>query len=290
VVRADRDTLAHYEELALARYASGVGTDQGVIKIQAEITRDDHRLLDIATRRATLVAALNALRDAPPGTPVPELGQAAYPAVELSLDELRARARAQRPELARAEAELTGADHAIELARREYKPDLTLGAVYTMVGKRSDPAGIAMPPPDDGSDVFGISLSVNLPVHRGRLAAGVEQAAQQRLAAAERQRTVLNEIDRALAELVARVRLTWDQLRLFETLLGVQAEESLRSAESGYAAGTLGALDLLDAERVLLDVKVSTERTRADYAIAIARLEGAVGEPISAPALEGGAR
>ena len=71
VVETDRDTLIHYEQLARARYASGEGIEQGVIKIQAEITKDDNRLLEIAIRRATLVAALNALRDSPPGEPDP---------------------------------------------------------------------------------------------------------------------------------------------------------------------------------------------------------------------------
>jgi outer membrane protein TolC len=54
----------------------------------------------------------------------------------------------------------------------------------------------------------------------------------------------------------------------------------LRSAEAGYSAGTLNALDLLDAERVLLDVRTGSLRARADYAIALIRLEGAVGEPL----------
>ena len=63
VLRDDRATLGHYEELSRARYASGVGLEQAVIKLQAEITRDDNRLLELANRRAGLVAALDALRD-----------------------------------------------------------------------------------------------------------------------------------------------------------------------------------------------------------------------------------
>jgi outer membrane protein TolC len=72
-------------------------------------------------------------------------------------------------------------------------------------------------------------------------------------------------------------------------VLLVQAEQSLQSAEAGYAAGTLNALDLLDAERVLLEVRTGTERARADHAIALARLEGAVGAPLGIET-EGGGR
>ena len=67
-----------------------------------------------------------------------------------------------------------------------------------------------------------------------------------------------------------------------EDVLEIQASQSLRSAEAGYAAGTLNALDLLDAERVLLDVRIAAARARADYAITLAELEGTVAAPVSA--------
>jgi outer membrane protein TolC len=280
VVLADRDTLEHYEELARTRYASGVGIEQAVVKIQAEITKDDTRLLDIGSRRATLVAALNALRDEPQATQIPAVVLPDYAEVRPDRQALRERAQMLRPEMAQAESEIARAETGIELARKEYKPDLTLGAVYTRVGPRGDAAGIAVPPPDNGKDVFAISASINLPIRRGRLRAGVEEATERRRAADEGKRSVVTAIDRALGELTERVTLTWQQLHLLRDVLGIQADQSLRSAEAGYASGSLNSLDLLDAERVLLEVRTATERTRADYAIALARLEGAVGEPV----------
>jgi outer membrane protein TolC len=286
VVETDRETLIHFEQLARTRYASGVGSQQSVVKIQAEITKDDTRLLDIAARRAGLVAALNALRDRPQGTTIASIELPPVGGNAPTLGELRARALEARPELARAERELERADVLIDLAREEGKPDFTLGAIYAAVGKRSDPAGQLEPPPDNGDDVFGFSLSINLPLQRGRLRAGVEQAAASRLAAVERKRDVIASIDRVLGELVERLRLTGEQARLFERVLLVQAEQSLHSAEAGYAAGSLSSLDLLDAERVLLEVRTASLRACADYAIALARLEGAVGGPV-VPGTEG---
>lgn len=94
-------------------------------------------------------------------------------------------------------------------------------------------------------------------------------------------------IDRELGELAERLPLTRSQLELLDGLLAVQTEEALRSAETAYATGTLGALDLLDAERVLLEVRIAAARTRADYRIAIARLEGALGVPIADLSIDG---
>lgn len=290
VIQTDRETLIHYEQLARARYASGVGIEQGVIKIQAEITQDDNRLLDIATLRATLVASLNSLRDRPQETRIPAItlpppmSETAPP-----LAALRARALEARPELDAADADIDRSDTLIELAQKDYKPDFTVGATYGLVSGRTDLVGGLMPPPDNGKDVFGISLSLNLPIKRGKLNAGLEQATELRLAAVERKRDVTSVIDGALGELVERLRLSGEQVQLFERVLLIQAEQSLRSAESGYAAGSLNSLDLLDAERVLLEVRTGTERARADHAVALARLEGVIGEPLG-PETEGAER
>jgi cobalt-zinc-cadmium efflux system outer membrane protein len=281
VTRLDRETLSHYEELARVRYASGVGLEQAVVKIQAEITKDDNRALDIAKRRAAVVSSLNALRDLPQDTPLPLVELPKAREEQLSPASLRREALSRRPELAAAQAGIERAATLTELARKGYDPDVTLGLTYGLVTPRTDAAGRTNPPPDNGQDVLGVSAAVNLPIWRAKLSAGVTEAVQKRLAAEESKRTVITHIDSTLGDLTQRLPLTWQQVRLFEDVLAIQAEEALHSAESAYAAGTVNALDLLDAERVLLDVRTGTARARADYAIAIARLEGATGGPLA---------
>ena len=279
-VHLDRDTLSHYETLARARYASGVGLDQAVVKIQAEITRDDSRLLDIAARRATLVAALNDLRAAPRDAALPDPDLPAVTKLGLDVDVLLSQALQRRPELAGADAEIRGAALRIDLAKKEREPDVTLGLTYALVGRRDDPAGRASPPTDNGQDVLGISGAVTLPLWHARITAGIEEAAATRLAAESTRKAVENRIAAALSDLSQRIGLTGQQVHLFDRVLMVQAEQSLRSAESAYAAGTVNALDLLDAERLVLEVRTSSARARADHAIAIARLEGEIAAPL----------
>ena len=87
-----------------------------------------------------------------------------------------------------------------------------------------------------------------------------------------------------LEELTARIPLAWRQLRLLEDVLVVQAEEALDSARAGYVAGTLNALDLLDAEHVLFGAQTAVARAAADFAIYRVRLEGVVAGPLEEPA------
>lgn len=283
VVKSDRATLTHYEELARTRYAAGIGTSQAPIKIQAEITRDDNRLIEIGKRRASVLASLNALRDMPDaveveGTSVPRLG--ALPVRPTAWLE---RARRSRPELASARAEIERAATGVELAAKDYMPDVTFGLGYTLVGDRQDAAGIAMPPPDNGQDVIALTASINLPIWRERLASGVDEAARMREAAEAMERARVASIRRQLDDLAQRMPLTADQIYLLEDVLARQAEQSLLAAEAGYAAGTLGALDLLDAQRVLLEVRTAAARARADYAIAASALAVATATPLDVP-------
>jgi outer membrane protein TolC len=252
-----------------------------VVKIQAEITGDDARLLEIATRRSALSARLNALRDRPQGTPIPAFAVPIAVEPDLNPAELRAEALRRRPELIEADALIVRAERLGDSAAKGHSPDFTAGIKYAYVAKRRDRAGRDFPPEDNGQDVLGLFAAVNLPIHGKSIDAGVEEAAQWRLAAEERRRAVTTGIEGELGDLTSRLDLTWDRIRLFEDVLIHQAMESLRSAESAYATGTYNALDLLDAERVLLGVRVATERARTDYAVAAAELEGVVGMPLA---------
>ncbi len=340
IVSEDQTTLEHYEELAQARYASGVGIGQTAIKIQAEITRARARLIDILKRRASLIAEINTLRDRPAGTPVmlarishplpAAAGDAPHPATFSRIgvldglssttarpsgrkphwpqhlpalatkpgeicglgvspptintlppfDKIRESALDSRPELAEAQALIDMATIRVDLSQKDNRPDFTVGLNYALVGKRDDSAGQLNPPEGNGDDILGLSGGINLPIWRSKNAAGVEEAVQQQLAAEQARRLITAEIDGDLADLNRRVPLIQEQLDLFDQVLTVQCEESLRSAETAYASGTASALDLLDAERVLLGVRIAAERARTDLKIAIANLEGVLAAPL----------
>jgi len=280
LVGEDRGTLEHYAELALARYASGVGLDQAVIKIQAEITRTDARLFGIESRRASVVARLNAMRDLPQTTPLVISEPSSLHEPVLDADQLRIRALESRPELAAAQARVEAAELRVERRKKSYSPNLVVGLNYGYVSGRSDEAGRLNPPQDNGQDILGLSGGVSVPLWRSKLEAGVEEGVLTRLAAEEGRREITAAIDGGLGDLIHRIPLLVDQVELYDDVLLVQARQSLLSAESAYAVGTADALDLLDAERVLHGVRIAAERVRTDLGVAYARLEGVIAGPL----------
>jgi len=280
VVEEDRVTLEHYAELALARYASGVGIDQAVIKIQAEITRTEARLLALGARRAAVVARLNALRDRPQSTPVVVSESGRRRPGELVPEELRIRALDTRPEITAANAMVEAAASRVERKKKTYSPNVVVGLNYGYVSRRDDEAGRLNPPENNGQDILGLTGGISLPLWRSSLEAGVEEGVQSHLAAEEGRREVIAAIDGELGDLLHRIPLLTEQGELYDRVLIIQATQSLRSAESAYASGTANALDLLDAERVLLQVRIAAERVRSDLDVAYARIEGVIAGPL----------
>lgn len=275
-----RQHLLQHEEIARARYATGADLSQSVIKIQVEITDVDNQLLSIELRRVQLRELINELRDRPAETPLPRFVLSPVEVGQLSTETLTRRALVARPELVAADAEISRAEALIELARRVGKPDWRVGATYTFVDRRQDPAGRLMPPPDNGADIFGLQAAIVLPIYRRSNESAREEARQRRVAALLRRRAIEAEIRRGVADFSLRLPILWNQVRLVEDLLIVQAEESLDSAQAAYITGLLSALDLLDAEHVLFDLRIAAARAQADHLIVLAELEGAVGEAL----------
>jgi outer membrane protein TolC len=278
-----QDFLGHlrqHEEISQSRYATGIGASQDVVKIQAELTLAENLLLDIDQRRIDLEARLNDLRDRPASTVVLPAALPAGEEFRLDFRALREIAEQSRPEVTAVEARIAANEVRFKLAEKDFKPDFKVGLTYTFVDPRDDPAGVLNPPDGNGDDIFGIQGGVSIPIWRKKLNAGKEQANELELSALEAKREVLAGIEAAIGDLLQRIPLAWQQLRLLEDILVLQAEESVKSAQSGYVSGTFNALDLLDAEHVLFEAETAIARARADYAIRLAQLEGQLGRPL----------
>ena len=282
------EDLDQHEEVAQARYATGVGSTQAVLKLQAEMTRASQELLDLDSREAALRARLNGLRDRPAATPVtrgtlPEgIGE-----VDLRPERLLDRARSARPELQAADARLARADLVERLARMARRPDFRVGVTYTLVTSRDDDAARLLAIQGDGNDVFGLRGGVTLPIRKRSRAAAIQEALDLRSHAVDEKRHAELSVETEVGDLTERLPLAWRRLRLLEDLLVVQADEALESAEAGYIAGALNTFDLVDAEEVLFEALTAVDKARVDYLIGLAELEGAVGRPLPAPASGG---
>ena len=277
ITTQEEQLLRHYESLARSQYSQGIGLQQAVVKLQAEITRVLSRQQELLHQRVALEATLNTLRDRPVHLRIPEVELGDRPVVQLDDDLLYSVARTEAPE---AKAALLQMDHeevGIRIAQRRYWPDIVLGAGWGAVDHRRDGPGRSNPPPGNGKDTFSVTLGVNIPIYRNRIDAGVREATARLSAARATHRSTLNHIDLAVRSIGFRLTTMEEQIALFEKALLPQAEQALRATEEAYATGTTGVLDLLDSEEVLLDVRLGLVRLETEYMKGLAEMERTIG-------------
>ena len=277
ITREDESILEHYETLAQARYAQGAGSLQGVVKLQAQITRAQHRLQLLRSQRVDVEAELNGLLDRSADTPVGSVPLPSPPSHSFETEKLLQTGRLSRPEVQAARHRIEAGKRRIELARKGYRPDVSLGASFVNVLGRSDPAGSLHPPDQNGKNIYGLTLGINLPIRRRRHDAAVLEATEETIASRRAYHGLIRQVEVSIRTLGFRIQTLREQIDLFERTLLPQAEQVLRSTEEAYATGRLGVLDLLDSERDLFQLRMGLAGLISDTMKAMAEMERAVG-------------
>ena len=102
---------------------------------------------------------------------------------------------------------------------------------------------------------------------------GVAEAEELRRSSDAVLRSTRNRLRFLVQEALLKLESLEERRRLYDDVLLPQAEESLASAEAAYSTNRLAFLDLLDAERVLFQIRLTYHRLAADQWIALADLQ-----------------
>lgn len=279
IAQEEESILEHYETLAQARYAQGAGSLQGVVKLQAQITRSQHRSQLLRTQRVDAEAQLNGLLDRPAATPVAAISLPSPPRRSIEVEELLQTGRLRRPEIQAARHRIEAGKRRIELARKGYRPDLSLGASFVNVAGRSDPSGRLNPPDRNGKNIYGLTLGIKLPLRRRPRDAAVVEATESTISSRRAYRSLSRQVEVSIRAVAFRIQTLEEQIELFQRTLLPQTEQVLHSTEEAYATGRLGVLDLLDSERDLFQLRMGLAALISDTMKSLAELERAVGVP-----------
>jgi outer membrane protein TolC len=272
--------LRRFEQIALTRYSTGEGIQQSVIKVQTDITRLADRRTALRTR--LLVAERKIAGLLGPGEPlVLEPIRLRLPESRVDATALQEEAIARNPRIRAAQERIEADRVAVRRQLRESRPDLSVGLGYVDVGRREDAAGRLNPPDDNGQDIWALNVRLNIPLYRDRRRAGVAEAEGAVRSSEYALRGIEDRLRYEVQESVLRLESSTERARLYRDLLIPQAEQSLGSAETAYSTNRQPFLDLLDAERVLFEVRRTYHRLLADLWISLADLERVIARPLA---------
>jgi len=260
-IRLTRETIAvvnDFERLALQRLQVGQVSQQDVLRAQIELDRlasDLASLEDAAKPLEARWASALGVRSGEPAVPVPAKFEVEH--LDLSEEGLLETAYKTNPRLEAMQTEVDRAMALYELAQKANVPDWSWS-----VGANVKTSPITVMP----------SVGITLPIWRDKVKA--EIAAADAATGAARARLSSEQLDVAVefAENAYAWRDADRKVRLYEDKLISKAQASLDAASAGYTAGITGFLDLLDAERMLLEFKMNDAMAKGDREMALAEL------------------
>lgn len=264
--------LRDFSKAAEQQYATGSGIQANVLKSQVEISSIMERKLGFEKMRQGMVARLNALLNRPADSPLGVAAEIDTSRFSLPDSVLVKTALNEREELQATEAMIHKSEYMKSLAKREYLPDFNLQGTYITIPKV--PTSMFS---DAGKNPYSIMVGVNLPIWFGRRSAAVNEAEETIIANQRAYENLENNVKAEIADLYFQIATTGKTVDLYEQGLIAQAESSLQSALAAYRTGKLEFLNLLDAERMLLQFNLGYVKELSNYNKQVAAMARAVG-------------
>ncbi len=288
----NRLLLADIARVAEARYATGTGAQQDVLRARVDATRVAETASMLLEQQRTSLAQLNAVLDRASDTPVadariPEriaraavetdandvhfldasLGARAAGSLLPSLAALQARAGDASPVLRQSAAMIDAQSARVEFARKDDRPDFDLSLQY---GQRQG-----------RPDMVTAQVSVPLRLQRSARRDPQRAEAYAELAALEAEHVARrNALNADVARLVGLAEHSRTQLALYRVAILPQARVAVDAALAGYRTGRTDLTTVLTAQSAVFASELLYARAMTDFAKAIAALEQVTGSSI----------
>lgn len=260
-IGVNRETLrlvGEIEQLARTQNDAGKVTLQDVLRAQIEQERLTTEIANLDDSRRLLLAQFKAalgLKEEDAAPPVPQTF--ASTPLDLTPDQLLASALSRNPRLQAMEAEVRRADASWRLAFKARVPDFSFGLEADV---KSSPVLVR--------PQFGITL----PIWRDKIAAQIAGAQAGKRASEARFSAEQIALAVEFAEKSFMFREAGRHLELLTERLLPKSRQSLEVAQSGYVSGKGDFLSLLEAERALLEFRLSAVEARVQRELALAEL------------------
>jgi outer membrane protein TolC len=271
ITQAEQQLLLQIRDVANTRYATGQANQQDVLRADLEISNVENELIRLRQQLESNQARLGRLLHVAPQTRLLAMQHLPLDETPLDLEQLQRQAVAARPELHAKLAAIEREQRAVEVARLDYKPDLTLGMSWIDVST----AGVS--PVANGRDAFLLTTGINLPVYRKRLNASVRSAEAQAAAAARDYDSLRDATLEQVTDLLAQARSQQEMLILFREDILYKARQTLDVSRHAYNVGEVDFLQVIDNWRQALRYEVHYRRLDASQRQTLAELERVVG-------------
>jgi outer membrane protein TolC len=258
-------------DAALAKYRTGQGGQQDVLLAQLELSKLKDEKLELTGMRHVENVQFNVLLNRKPEAwaRIPREAEIKLPVLaDAALQEKAMRSSqlfAQRQNM------LDAARIKVDLAKKDFYPDLTVGGGYAV--RQNSPAG------EIRSDFLSVRMSINLPIYADqKQARAVDQRRSEFLREQYSAQDEHNKIHGEISAKIAEYGHAKERLALFEHEIIPQAEQTVRSLMARYQVSKIEVSDLLRAQLTLFQYQGLYWQALTRTQQVLAELSALVGE------------
>jgi outer membrane protein, heavy metal efflux system len=261
--------MQEFRESAQTKYINRTVTQQDILQADLELADLARRQLELERMQRVATARINTLLRRWPDAPLPPppaILDAPQPPADSSL--LWQTALEQRPDLAALAWRVQSAEAALELAYKNYRPDVDLFGRYDTFWQPANTQGPLR---------ASVGVAMNLPVYREKLRAAVCEAQfrlNQRRAEFD-QRSL--EIQHEVLSAAAQAEESRKTVELYAERLLPVAEQNVAAARANYEVGRLNFLQLAQTQRQLIMLRERQIEAVIAYQRRMAELNRALG-------------
>src|SRR5438132_7358609 len=260
-------SLRQIAEVSRSRYEVGKANAAEPLAGEVEGSKLLESEQDILRNISSEQSRLNVLMNRDAFAPLGQPEETQIKSLHVSMEQARALALANRPEIKIAQAKTDMEGSRLGLARRNWIPD---PAIKVEAQRYNDSRQAA-------SEVdAGVSFTVPW-INPGKYSAAVREA-KENLAAAQHEfdRTTAESLG-ALRDALEKVHTAKHHVDLFRDKLVPQARQAFEANQFAYETGKASFLEWITAQRNLRDLETMAQQHIADYHAALAELEAVVG-------------
>ncbi|MGD0225379.1 MAG: TolC family protein [Terriglobia bacterium] len=264
ILQKDREALEGFEKVTEIRYSVGKAAQQDVLRAQLEVTRLSQRATMLNQQRRTLEAQLNSLRNVPIDSPVGPPMAVQPSAFAYTQDQLQDAAQANYPVLKQRRTMVDQNRLSVDLARKERRPDFSVGYAYMQR--------------DGMPDMYGITLSTSLPLfHHRKQDMVIAEAAANLESARQMQANELTVLRYQVQQDFLEVQATEQLLKLYSQGIAPQSSLTLESSINSYETGGVDFLNVISNFQAVIDAELDYHMQATNHEKALARLEEVTG-------------
>jgi len=259
------ESVNAFRETAKSKFEANQVSQQDMLQADVELAKLEQRQVEIEQMLQVATARINTLLHRQPQLPLPPPPQQLEQPERLpSVDELRERAVEQRPDLSAMAARLQSEQSALALTYKDYYPDFEFMGKYDTFWTDTAQRG-------------QVAMNLNIPLYQNRRNAAVREATFRvnKMQAEYDQQVDLirNEVQSGYAKLRASRRT----VGLYTKKVLPAAQDNVAAATSGYTAGTVDFLRLIQAQRESLELQEKYQQAVVEYNRNRAELDRVVG-------------